>query len=414
MFRRNLKDILEQDVISLEQNEIPESIKLEFKRELNLADRQHKAEAAKDVSAMANTVGGRIFYGVDEKQLSDGSLVAGSITPLTDGTIDSRLEDVLLSSVHPRPHIQTHKVSVQNNAGFVLVVEVYPAYASDLHMVTGFKEYRFYRRGEMRTILMTEPEIRERYLRIATSWQALDADLEKVCAEELALVPKTEESVFVIPWYGHRDLVNPRHCGHDFGGELYAGPLNNTDWKHVIRDLKVVSDGYRGYGGGEQLHDCLAYACIRRTGLVHFAWAPAAEQTHNPIRLPIHERLAVLFAALVTSRYVLDKCSYWGPVRVIHRLNISSPFHLTNVLQGQSWEHYAGIKPIEPEVYEHTIPEVNLKEQGDGIRLVLREFLHQIFQTSGEAACTWFTESGDIYPKMKNHLTSELFEYLSD
>ncbi len=413
MFRLNLKDIDEDNLKSLEQSEIPESIKLEFKRELNLADRRHKAEAAKDVSAMANTVGGRIFYGVDEKSLADGSVVAGPIAPLTDGTIDSRLEDVLLSSIHPRPHIQTHKVSVQNNAGFVLVVEVRPAYASDLHMVTGFKEYRFYRRGEMRTILMTEPEIRERYLRIATSWQALDAEMEKACAEELALVPKTQESVLVIPWFGHRDLVNPRHCGHDFGGELYAGPLNNTDWKHVIRDLKVVSDGYRGYGGGEQLHDCQIYACVRRTGLVHFACATAAEQTHNPTCLPIHECLAVLFAALVTSHYVLDKCSYWGPVRVIHRLNISSPFHLTNVAKGENWELYTHKKPITPGVYEHTIPEVDLREQGGSIKLVLRELLHQIFQTSGEAACPWFVESGDIDPKMESFLPPELFKHLS-
>ncbi len=411
MFSRNLEDIAEQEVISLEQNEVPESIKLEFKRKLNLADRQHKAEAAKDVSAMANTVGGRIFYGVDEKQLSDGSLVAGSITPLTDGTIDSRLEDVLLSSIHPRPRCNMRKVPVQNNAGFVLVVEVYPAYASDLHMVTGFKENRFYRRGEKRTILMTEPEIRECYLRIATSRLALDADLEKVCAEELALVPKTQESVLVIPWFGHRDLVNPQYFGQNFGTELANGPLNDTQWISMVESLKVVSNGYRHYGGGKQLHDCLIYACVRRTGLVHFAWAPLATKTQNPI-VPIHKCLETLVAALVTSRYVLDKCAYWGPVRVIHRLKIDLPFRLTDVTKGDR-DIYVCANLIAPGVYVHTIPEVNLREQGNSIKLILKELLHKIFQTRGEAACPWFAESDDIDPKMKLFLPPELFKHLS-
>jgi hypothetical protein len=56
-----------------------------------------------------------------------------------------------------------------------LVVEVYPAYSDDLHLVTGFKEHRFYRRAENRAVLMEEPEIREAYARIAASRQALDA-----------------------------------------------------------------------------------------------------------------------------------------------------------------------------------------------------------------------------------------------
>ena len=59
---------------------------------------EEKAEAAKDISAMANTVGGRVFYGIDEESVSDGSVVAGPICPLKDGTLDTRLEDVLIAS----------------------------------------------------------------------------------------------------------------------------------------------------------------------------------------------------------------------------------------------------------------------------------------------------------------------------
>ena len=79
MLSDDIEKISEEELLSLEANEIPESITLEFKRDLNLGDRKKKAEAAKDVSALANTVGGRICYGIDERDSPDGS-VAGTGT----------------------------------------------------------------------------------------------------------------------------------------------------------------------------------------------------------------------------------------------------------------------------------------------------------------------------------------------
>ena len=56
-----LREIEEIDLQGLAQGAIPEGLTLEFKRELNLDDSKQKKEAAKDVSALANTVGGRLF-----------------------------------------------------------------------------------------------------------------------------------------------------------------------------------------------------------------------------------------------------------------------------------------------------------------------------------------------------------------
>ena len=158
LFEVDIDGITEEHLNSLCQNQVEESLTLEFKRELDLSKTKEKAEAAKDVSAMANTAGGRILYGVAEKTLPDGSKVADSICPLTDAAIESRLADVLYSSIHSRPQFRRRRVPVRNATGFVLVLEVDRAYSGDLHMVTGFKEHRFYRRGEQRTVLMTEPE----------------------------------------------------------------------------------------------------------------------------------------------------------------------------------------------------------------------------------------------------------------
>jgi predicted HTH transcriptional regulator len=66
---------------------IPESLELEYKGRLELGTKDQRREALKDVSAMANTGGGRLLYGVSEVARPDGAKVAGPINPMTDGAL---------------------------------------------------------------------------------------------------------------------------------------------------------------------------------------------------------------------------------------------------------------------------------------------------------------------------------------
>ncbi|NQU22520.1 MAG: ATP-binding protein [Candidatus Nealsonbacteria bacterium] len=386
MLRLSLDEIEEKDLQALEKNEIPESIRLEFKRQLDLDDKKQKAEAAKDVSAMANTAGGRILYGVDEKKLPNGSTVASSICPLADGAVDSRLEDILLGNMFPRPRFRTRKVSV--SGGFVLVVEVYPAYGGDLHLVTGFKENRFYRRGEQRTVLMTEPEIREAYARIAASRLALDAAMQEAVSSELEFVRNVLHSALVVPWYGHRDLVNPRHFGSSLGLELANAGLFPGEWHSVVGRLRVVSDGYRAYSPEDApIRECAYYASIRRTGLVHLAHGLQHTTNKDYVWLNPGEASKILTAVLSTARYILDKAAYWGPVRVEYRLNAQQPFHLEYGGKSRDFILATGRKPVDIDRYVHAVPEVTLKEQSGSFDTVLAELMDQVYQTGGQEHC---------------------------
>lgn len=73
---------------------MPESLELEFKRQLDLKTDNQKTEAAKDISAMANTIGGRIIYGIEEVKKENGIKVAGPLRPLTDGLVIESLASV--------------------------------------------------------------------------------------------------------------------------------------------------------------------------------------------------------------------------------------------------------------------------------------------------------------------------------
>ena len=66
MFSTRIDQLTETHIQNLICGEIEESIRLDYKRDLDLSTRPKRAEAAKDVSALANTAGGRLVYGIDE------------------------------------------------------------------------------------------------------------------------------------------------------------------------------------------------------------------------------------------------------------------------------------------------------------------------------------------------------------
>ncbi len=310
----------ESDLKLLQVNEIEEGLTLEFKRELDLGDRPKKAEVAKDVSALANAVGGQIIFGVDETERADGAKIAGAIVPLVDAELPDRLRDALNSSIHPRPRFNLRRIDVPG--GYALVADVFPSLGNDLHMVTGFKDLRFHKRNSNGTFVMSEPEIRESYMRIALSRQALDATIESAIASEIQHVPAMQESVFVVPWFGHRDLINPQRLGLQFGNELATG-FYDMHWIAELSALRICSDGYRTFGGDPDL-----YAAIRRSGIVHFATRRFPVPEERTMHVLMTRAFETIVAATLTGRTVLSRCNYWGPVRLIYRLGLNRAFLL--------------------------------------------------------------------------------------
>jgi len=313
MLSKPLDEITEADLQGLQRDQITESLRLEFKRQLNTKARGEKLEIAKDVSAMANAAGGRILYGVGEIDLSDDSTAAGAIEPLIDGAVLETLENVIHSTIQPPPRFRVQKVNV--SGGFVLIVEVYASYDRDLHMVVGYDDSRFYRRGERTTRRMTEPEIREAYYRLAASMQGLEASLERCVESELALVPNLQESVFVIPLFGHRRLVQPQQLGKRFGYTLANGPANFSWWRDVVPYLRVVNDGYRGWiPEDNEIREASAYASVLRNGVVHLARELGQGGRSGESRLRTSVTIESLITALVMAKEVFKHGAYWGPI----------------------------------------------------------------------------------------------------
>lgn len=138
---------------------------LEFKRETPRADNGARHEFAADVSAMSNSGGGDLIYGIDE----DADGCAGAIVPFV-GNADAearRMLDVLVNSVEPRlPGLQVQPVPVAG--GSVFVVRVPQSWAGPHRVKTN--QHFFVREGARKRQLDI-PEIRALFVRTESQAQ---------------------------------------------------------------------------------------------------------------------------------------------------------------------------------------------------------------------------------------------------
>jgi predicted HTH transcriptional regulator len=105
MIPAKITDISEADLQRLVDMEIPEGLTIEYKRQLPSGKDDEVREFLADFTSLANSSGGDLIFGIDEKKNADGNTVAGSITPITGADANQvklRLENLLRDCVMPR------------------------------------------------------------------------------------------------------------------------------------------------------------------------------------------------------------------------------------------------------------------------------------------------------------------------
>ena len=200
----------------------------------------------------------------------------------------------------------------------MLVVETYPSYGADLYMATGYGDWRFYRRGETRVNRMSEPEIREAYMRIAARAASLDEVIEENASAELGVRSNAPESVLVVPWYATRNLADPRLLA-GLGDELEASGAFAQDELIKIAALLMLPclAGMRGhYPAQVPPEEGTTYFAVTRAGVVHLSW--------NHHRAPLPPRIMTFRSPVARDWVTICVCSMLPVVKIVKRR--ASPF----------------------------------------------------------------------------------------
>lgn len=141
----------EQDLKTLLDNKIPESINLEYKEIIT-----ENKEIAKDISAFANTKGGVIIYGIKEKEL-----IPKELTPFPISGIPEKIENVLWNGISPKLECEIFPISSMRSKTKGYIVVKIPESPYKPHMVN--YNHKYYKRQNFSNVPMEEYEIERCY-----------------------------------------------------------------------------------------------------------------------------------------------------------------------------------------------------------------------------------------------------------
>lgn len=144
-------------------NQIEENLELDYKAADSLGRSDgKKKEVAKDVSAMANSNGGRIIYGVAEFQDKQKKHLPEKIDPVKRQDYSKEwLENIITSNISPKiDGLQIIPVPVEgSNENVIYVVDIPKTVIG--HQVSTKKDYRYYKRFNFKSEPMPDYELRD-------------------------------------------------------------------------------------------------------------------------------------------------------------------------------------------------------------------------------------------------------------
>jgi len=169
---KSVRDVQEDDILWLIENEIEESTGLEYKQSLNIEKPDDKREFLADVSSFANKAGGVIIYGISTKKDENGinTGIPNEITGIEESNTDAiklKVEQMIENGIQPRiigKSVEVISVGDQK----ILMIEI-PRSIYAPHCVWRDKNGKFFSRNSAGKYQMDVNELRQSFLQ-ANEW----------------------------------------------------------------------------------------------------------------------------------------------------------------------------------------------------------------------------------------------------
>lgn len=161
IFSKPVYSLTLADIEGLTSGGEPESMILDYKETVAGTERDKK-ELAKDVSAMANSVGGLILIGVAETKARPEHPPCGTPRMLGTQKVEEWLDQVITSNIAPRAPFTMAVVDHTDADRCVVAISVQTSPRAP-HMVTS--EHRYFKRHQYHSLQAEEYEVRELFQR---------------------------------------------------------------------------------------------------------------------------------------------------------------------------------------------------------------------------------------------------------
>ncbi len=159
IFNKSISEITKEDLESLAMAD--EGRHLEFKVQLNVKSEDEKIEFLADISSFANSAGGYIIYGIQEKRGKKPFKIAGIDFDHDSGV--RQLESIMQTGLQPRLSTYSmNSIDIGENKK-VLVIEIQPSWNCP-HRVICRGDNRFYVRNSQSKIQPDVEQLRELFL----------------------------------------------------------------------------------------------------------------------------------------------------------------------------------------------------------------------------------------------------------
>lgn len=406
MERRLLKPLADfdaNDIQGLIDGRVPEGQRLEYKRQLDLEKPKEKHEAAKDVSGFGNATGGLVIYGIEERTEEDGSVVPVRLTPLTDGSARTRLEDVLDSTVFPHLNMDARMLEVEG--GYCLLVRAFQR-SGPLHMVEGFADGRHYLRVGHKTRRMSQHEIERAYAELSGREGRLEQVL--VQAPLIARLARTRTEHQVALASQGKEVTKWRPWMYVVTAPLDAGPTLLTMRNPSRQDFPESREGQLSTGGlglGAYTLDAGGYIQemqvedsadliqrrmrLYRSGVLEWGWRFHRDDFRS---IPSSAFFEYAHDALLYFARVYADVGYRGRLRIWVGID--------NADEGIFWVP-RGITDFGDEATEQNVDDLRTLEDGHVDTLlqspmsVLSAAMDYIWQAFGHPRCLLVSETGE-------------------
>ena len=160
MAMQPLDAVAVEDLTALIEGGVRENATIDFKRELPRSSEEDTPKLLALVCALANTVGGRVYYGVDEQAGAASALVSlGVADPDAE---ERRLAQMLQTGIEPVvPGVRFHWIESDEHGRF-MVLDVPRSWAGP-HMVRLKKGYRMYSRVGLQNMPLDATGMRQAF-----------------------------------------------------------------------------------------------------------------------------------------------------------------------------------------------------------------------------------------------------------